>query len=463
MAMRQINRNFISKLLIFFIILFIANKEQCFAGDTSGGIEQQKIQAIELYNRSLEPLNSGEYLKAIDLLKAASDLYNDQPLIQNNYGLALLKIGDTEEALIHLLKAICCTNPPAIAWLNLGNAYETKSQYKEAIESFEKYIFLAQNSPDLARIKAHVEMLKGELKSSSNEENAEDNYLAAVTQKVKLRWPRQKMPIKVYIDNGADVQGMKVDYATLLQKAFDDWLAAASEYLNIVYVNNANQADITTRWTNNLNEVVSLAEGGDTKYQGNGKGLNHVSITILTVNPSPSIKLSPNMINWIAHHEVGHAFGLLGHSPSINDIMYFSAPQADKVPLLSQRDKQTLNLLYSRNLGPTMLSLNDEGIEAAKKGNYQLAIKKYTEALVLEPSATIPKSNLVRAEYALAVQFAKEGKLLQSEQLFQNALAIEDTLRDENLGTLIKSYLILLHSMHRNKEAQALTKKYSSL
>ncbi len=422
----------------------------------------RKSESIRLYNQSVKPLIDGDYQHALELLKAACELDDSQPLMQNNYGLALLKVGKVDEALDHLLKATSSKNVPLIAWLNLGNAYENKGQYQNAVDSFEKYLAVAPTSPDAPKIRAHVELVKKEFlgtNKSQSPPNTED-YFDAVTRKVELRWSLSSMPIKVYVEKGNNISGFKPDYAALLKQAFDDWQSAAAGKISIVFVNDKHKADITTRWSNDLSEVASAAEGGDAKYRGTSKGLTNVAITLLTVDPSSTMKLTPNIVSWIAHHEVGHALGLLGHSPDIKDIMYFSSPHVDKPAMLSQRDVKTIVKLYSVDLLPTALTLNDEGVAAQKRGDSELAIKKYKEALALDSSDPIPERNLIRAHSAWAIALIKRGNLDEGESQFKEALALEDKAPDENLGSLIKNYTRLLHMMHKDDQAEMLQAKY---
>ena len=60
---------------------------------------------------------------------------------------------------------------------------------------------------------------------------------------------------------------------------------------------------------------------------------------------SPELRAS--VIEATAIHELGHAFGLWGHSPQPNDVMAVHQNQKPVVKL-SQRDRVTLNWLYQR-------------------------------------------------------------------------------------------------------------------
>ena len=167
----------------------------------------------------------------------------------------------------------------------------------------------------------------------------------------------------------------------LLKEAFDDWVNASNGKITVVFVAEKTDADITSRWINDMSQARNPAEGGDVRPQADAKGLKNAEITLLTVSPSKDAKLTPNWVSWFTHHEVGHALGLLGHSPNANDIMYFSAPQYDKKPELSARDIKTIDMLYSCKLGLDVTALNNAGVEALNNGIYEIAIEKFMAAL----------------------------------------------------------------------------------
>ena len=137
--------------------------------------------------------------------------------------------------------------------------------------------------PDTDKIRAHLDLLKNECSDLSTVQNKED-YFPMVTKKVKLRWAQNKMPLKVYMENSSIVPGFKPECNALLEQAFNDWVVAADGKISIMFVQQKDNADITTRWTNDLSQVINPVEGGDTKYRGGSKGLEKVSIVLLTVS-----------------------------------------------------------------------------------------------------------------------------------------------------------------------------------
>lgn len=394
--------------------------------------------AISLYNQSLAPLKDGRNEEAIALLRRAILLDANQPLFYCNIGLALLHTGDTDEALSFLERAVKMPGAIPETWLNLGLAFETKERYLEAINALEQYRKLKPGAADASRVDAHI----ARLKSLPSSKTSNEDYFSEVTQKYKLRWAPERMPLKVYIASGDKTTGFKPQFLTILREAMSTWSAASEGKISFKEVDNPANADLKISWTDDVKAVIDHSEGGHTNFVGNGQGMQSVDITFL-VN-DPSLPLNDIVMGWIARHEIGHSLGLLGHSTVQSDALFFTAPQSARINSLSDRDIKTLRRLYSEELGESPLVLNDEGVQFSQKGDLASAIKKYERALVLDPAQKEAHSNLVRACYKMALSNINSGKFAEAEPQLRRAMTLESERKDENYAVVHDAYQRLL-------------------
>jgi predicted Zn-dependent protease len=154
-----------------------------------------------------------------------------------------------------------------------------------------------------------------------------------------------EFPVKVAIDaSGGDRWTVQV------KSAVAEW----QRYFPLLIVDNPETADIRIEAkrlslkpdpkTGKLPRFRSAQTHYAVFVEPTTQQLRHRMTIELAPGQADSVMLS------VARHEIGHAIGLWGHSPSPEDIMYFS--QVQKPPLISSRDLQTLVRVYGQ---PTRL------------------------------------------------------------------------------------------------------------
>ena len=195
------------------------------------------------------------------------------------------------------------------------------------------------------------------------------DYLDAVMRESKNKTLRfQKMPVPVYI---TPVQ--EFGYTKAVREAMDDWGARTSGLVTFVEVKNQKDARIVVVYNKlGLKEGSECSLGAHTvtkwKSRGAGKltilpvGSIPVPLYIPAMGPKYSVppqlievnvdvlngqdaELRPLVLKNIVTHELGHALGMLGHSPVKGDMMYTNT---DEYSRISQRDINTITKLYQR-------------------------------------------------------------------------------------------------------------------
>ncbi|MBX9568215.1 MAG: tetratricopeptide repeat protein [Candidatus Obscuribacterales bacterium] len=413
--------------------------------------EEARNRALDLYNNSVALIKNGDFTAAETVLAQAWRILPDDPNILCNYGLALMKMGKLQEAKARLIRGTQVKPDYDLMWLNLGLVQEGLGDLVAAKASLQKFVALAPHNPYSDRIKAHIPEIDKLLASGVNPESLnKPDYIDELSNDQKQRWSANRMPLKIYLKPGDGVPGYKPGYGQALEAALQDWIRALDGKMSIEKVDNQNKADIVVKWTNDLKEGVNRSEGGDVRYSATAAGIDHADVTLLTLDPSPTVKLNDSLVYWISLHELGHGLGIVGHSRNPGDIMYFSAPQ--KVdPQLSSRDIQTIRRLYSEQL-ENWMTLNDQGIKLMHEQKFDEAIAKLEKALRLKPDKAVIKTNIITTEGNHALKLMNENKLDDVERHFARALDLEQELRDGNLPMLLNNYSVFLSRTARADE-----------
>jgi hypothetical protein len=191
---------------------------------------------------------------------------------------------------------------------------------------------------------ANISMLKG-----LNVKMPPSDYLSEMKEDGYYCWPVEKLPIKVYFQPGKKVTGYKSKFHQCMASCFDEWSKASGGKIVWVEVSDPAQANINVRWTNTVTERAEGTEAGRTKTfatldtrtnRGTIKAAEMLLLTRL-----PNREFSADEVRRAYLHEVGHAFGIAGHSHNPADIMYYAVTQHAS-PHLDDRDKATLVHLY---------------------------------------------------------------------------------------------------------------------
>jgi hypothetical protein len=176
------------------------------------------------------------------------------------------------------------------------------------------------------------------------------DYLADVAPDGLYCWPSNKLPVKVFFQVSDAVPYFRASFLVILKSCFDEWSQASDGKLGWVEATDPETADIVVQWSAQPRERPEGTEGGRTKTYAqlntstNRGIIRKAEITLLT--RLPNREFSDDEIRKAYLHEVGHAFGIAGHSPNRNDIMYFAVSK-QREPHLADRDRATINHLYS--------------------------------------------------------------------------------------------------------------------
>lgn len=207
---------------------------------------------------------------------------------------------------------------------------------------------IPQNAKNLA--KSHISLLRKEFL-----EGLEDNYIInAIETKDIIHWNLEDFPLRVYIQDSDDVPRY---YTTKIKEALNEWQKRTG-FITFKLVESPNSSNIDVVFKelpkNDCNEngcpyVIGLAEHTIT----GGDKLDKMTVTIYKTNPFGDDFFETEIYH-TALHELGHALGIMGHSPVKSDVMYSNnkeiydmfAAYRPSVLDISIRDLKTITLLY---------------------------------------------------------------------------------------------------------------------
>jgi len=156
------------------------------------------------------------------------------------------------------------------------------------------------------------------------------------------RWELDQFPLAVYFERVPSWPRVRMQAAeSRVLEAFGFWDDAIAPGLpSFRVVESLREANLVVRWT-----PVALEENAD--LRGSAQSMIdsslHVRQTEIWLLEQYVEEDTPRILQQVGAHELGHALGLRGHSPSTDDLMY---PSLEGAPRPSARDRATLRGLY---------------------------------------------------------------------------------------------------------------------
>ena len=348
-------------------------------------------------------------------------------------GLRLYEQGNYELAAPYFQKATAQDNTNPNAHYYLADTFLRMNKLAEAQAEYQKILALAPDSQAarMSRVglshlrgylngKAHTEWQLSSVAGSKGEDRfsggyGKDDYYEAVTPSSKVtRWAITEMPLKIYIERSPEgIRNFQPAFTNQVQKALEVWATAMNHQLSYTLVNDKEAADIRVRWVNTIDTKGHSADGGTAYTAGlmlpkvQDDVLKHADVQIATFdilgNPQNS-----EIIYAVAIHELGHSFGLLGHSDDPGDIMY---AQNQNIARLSVRDTNTIRHLYSSDADVNNLPVATRKNDPKRKEQIAQALDSQiakAEALAKADPTALVKLNL-------GVVYFQKGKLRQAK------------------------------------------------
>lgn len=439
-------------------------------------ISAEEYKGLLLANEAYEAMQQEKFRMAADILNKALDVCPTLPTAHTNLGLALMRLGQSDEAIDHLRVAIALDDSRSAPWVNLASAFQTSGRLKDSVETYKEYLRrfpndgLADMARDLCKHLAEEANEQAEVEKAIASAPAANDYFPYTTVSGTIKWVDAKQPVKVYVASGKGVPGYKSEFQGIMNESFNNWAIASNNKVKFEFVGKKEGSDIECIWTNDHSQVSSPSEGGEAQVSWSDEGIDHVKIVILTVDPTPDSPLTQNQVQAVCLHEIGHSLGLIGHSPKPSDIMFCSMPAADSKVALSPRDISTIKHLYAPDvhiaLKPSKDTLASKGggQETLGAQSYVQVIEKLEAELKERPNDAKTQEKLTQAYNTYALDLASKGKEQEAESLMEKAVRLQNSLRNAALKIFtLSNYAQILHKFRKETEASKVESELKNL
>lgn len=294
--------------------------------------------AASLVNESEVLIGEHKYHSAQQLLSKA--LKRDPKIAEahHNLGLVYARLSKNDLALLQFQQALNINPRLAQSWLMLASVQQASGNLKAAVESYDQFLKRFPESKLFEKITHLQSGLQIELSKLNNPSGYAD----------KAIWRNEKMPITVFLnpvvpDNNSD----NTSREQIIRSAFKDWQSASKGIVRFQFVRELKNADIECRWVSDVSQFENSAEAGQCEFF---TGNNAETRCIIKLQPNPigavEVPVTGNRLKRTCLHEIGHALGLVYHSDSPDDIMFYSIVFKSRVRP-SAVDIQRLKKIYT--------------------------------------------------------------------------------------------------------------------
>lgn len=423
-------------------------------------INDEQAKAAGLVKEAITLLQNDEVAKAVAKAEDANSIAPNFYYVLGALGVCYARAGKYEEAIATLRKTLeLKPDLPDTLW-SLAATLQSAGRTEEATPLFKEFQEKYPHDPKATQATAFIALMDRNKHEGAVKHSDEDYFDEAVGKNV-IRWQNDDLPVKIYIRKGDGVKGYKLEFDEMLHLAMKDWQTASGGKIQFKEVTSPQEASITVTWSDNPSDVSNPAEGGETLLRPVGSSLASASITVLTVKTGVGYNITDYLIRLICTHELGHALGIAGHSPSPKDIMYSSLPLDYEHAKLSARDGKTLQKLYSIDIATvahdtlrsqSMLSttdlqhsgdlveINNKAMDAMKAHNFDEAVKVLDAGFTKYPSSQALKHNLGAALNNQGLEVMRNGDYKKALQIFQRAMTLAPEIKSAKTNIPVVHY-----------------------
>ena len=358
----------------FFFIFLVLSLTSCNTDASNAEIEEkvQKESSVGRKNTELP-------------LEVSERFYKKGAILKFNEAVKKWESKSTNEAIELWHEAIKIDPNLWVAYMGLGQAYDSLKDYKKSLEAYTKYLELAPKTvPDRVQVTEAVKFLSHILRNGEDVLKG-DNYLEIVKTKhqrkeLYARWDLNK-PVKIYFYPAKGVPNYREEFQKIFLEGAMIWQEVLPSLKLEVLDDSVLEGLSKKQKEKKEKELIEEAQIKvifPSKFKIKGDPSNPIAsqidaqsypvirdkknfrvLGVIMISPfiyfqsQIAIPLEPlsafaeeeqeKKLKIIAAREIGHALGLWGFSPNPDDIMFEGEVSELE---LSDRDRNTMKKLY---------------------------------------------------------------------------------------------------------------------
>lgn len=350
-SLKKMGVYFISTILVF--SAFISTPQKAFSDVKT--IDNTTLYSITaLKQKAEDSINKKDFNKALFYLGKLLAKYPNDFAIRTNYAYSLYMTKKYDNAINEFNYVIKKSTDYNLIEYSKQIIPIIEKEKKEYEKNKNKVLVSVTNKNKNLQTKGEV--IEVNKRSKNHYFCEKDNSLSPKGK--FFRWEKNDYPIKVFVPQPPEKFGAKNNdkYVSLIKNAFAEWTKKAPEIANFQFVSYEDEANIVIKWIEFFKDESTWGQAHFPLYNSVLK--KRSSLIYLAVKAQPgsanysldSVLFGDDELKYLTIHELGHALGL-GHSEVMGDLMFPFVPSAIipglKQEFISQRDVETINLLYS--------------------------------------------------------------------------------------------------------------------